>query len=472
MRDPRSNSHEVGFSQKENRKAANWQRTRKILIRCHPRGREKWLQNSSFAGGKHYHEVICSTKMGTTLGDSSCPKKATKESKMTITEICKTLNSNLTHLSIESRPLNRRFVKKFENCSMESLKTLSLNNNQLYRDKSSFRRLIQSLPKSLEELSLCWNGINESTSDTLARRMPSLKNVKKIRLCGNPLGGAGLGLLLEVGSLHRISQVDLCDCDIGNDGALRLAQFLSKPCTSIQRLTLKMNSIGENGAKFLADGLARNQSLVTLHMHCNEIDDEGVEALMTSLSMGSSALEELSLCANLISDIGTKAIARNLHTTRLKRLYLNHNVIGDEGIEHLVHALDGSMKGNRLEELALCSNGLGNKSATALALALQSNQSLLILELSGNPRIDRRGVSNFVKCLQVNKTLSTMQILENTYENHLLNEKLDFYLKRNHLFRNCMGNMDIPKAAWPHLISGVQRADVLFLLLQERPELF
>lgn len=463
----RTKSHGVCLKE-DNR----WQRMTQLLFRCHHRSRNQRHRHSSIEVGKKKDELIRSVKIGTTWDAGSSQKIVAHESKMTTKEICKMMNSSMTHLSIENHPLNRRFVKIFKNRSMIALKMLSLSNNQFFRDTNSLRRLIQSLPQSLEELSLCWNGIDASTAEILARRMLSLHNITTIHLCGNPLGGGGLGVLLRVGNLHGISHVDLSDCDIGNDGALRLAQFLATPCASIRRLTLKMNGIRENGARFLAKGLARNQSLVTLHLHCNEINDNGVEALMSAFHVKGSALEELSLCANLIGDVGAKVIARSLCKTRLRRLSLNHNGIGDEGMAHLAQALRGSVESTNLEELIVCNNDLGNQSMTALADVLKSNRRLQTLELSGNDRIDRRGVSSLAKSLVVNRTLTTLQVLEDTYENHLLNEKLKFYLKRNFVIQNCMGNKDIPAAAWPYLISGVERADILFFLLQERPELF
>eukprot|EP00980_Cylindrotheca_fusiformis_P013912 scaffold3618_cov129-Cylindrotheca_fusiformis.AAC.12 len=436
----------------------SWLHARQVIIRYHNARRRRAKRHPGAPTGEGDPELVCSV-----------------ESKMTMDEISEMLHDDLAKLSIEHKRLNRRFVKNFKKRSLESLKILALNNNQCYRSKSRLRTVVQNLPKNLEELYLCWNGMDASICDALANRVAVLQNLATVRLCGNPIKSRGLASLLGGGcsSFQHISHLDLSDCDIGDDDAAhQLAEFLSNSKTSLKSLTLKMNGIGTEGAKIISKGLVTSQHLRALNLQCNEIDDDGVEALMTALSAEHSALEELDLSANAIRDIGATAIARSLHKTKLKRLFLNHNFIGDEGIEHIAKkALDGRAGANKLQELSACSNFIGDKSVTCLSDALRSNQTLHRLMLTGNKRIGRRSVSTFEKCLLVNKTLFSLEILEDTYDNHLVNEKLDFYLKRNFVFQHCIGN-DLPIATLPLLVGRVERADALFSLVQLRPELF
>ena len=62
-----------------------------------------------------------------------------------------------------------------------------------------------------------------------------------------------------------------------------------------------------------------------------------------------------------------------------------------------------------------------------------------------------------------------VKILEDTYDNHLIHDKLDYLCQTNH-FSSVMGK--VPESAWPHMLAkGGQRADVLFFLLQRKPDL-
>jgi hypothetical protein len=56
-----------------------------------------------------------------------------------------------------------------------------------------------------------------------------------------------------------------------------------------------------------------------------------------------------------------------------------------------------------------------------------------------------------------------LQVSEQTYENQLLNDELDFYLEANKLGRQHFGDLSIPHAA-------MDRPDHLFVLLRERPD--
>jgi Ran GTPase-activating protein (RanGAP) involved in mRNA processing and transport len=406
-----------------------------------------------FALDSHGHEMIPSTYM-------------VKSCQTSLRQISLTINDdNMAQLSIRSRQLNRRFVKKFKCLSLEEVSHLNFQNNYMYRDKTIFRRLLQTLPLGISDLSFCWNGIDSAMSTELAMSLTNFTNLKYISLCGNPIGCQGLRILLEKGKLLSIPKVNLNDCDIGKDGLSLLAEHL--PFSETKHLALKMNGIEETGARLLAKGLVNNKTLTLLHLNCNEINDVGVQALMDALCQGNSVLEELSLCANLLTFDGSQYIVNRLHQTSLQRLNLDHNYLGDEGARPFVTFLSSSSK---LQVLTLNSNNLSNQTIQAFAIALTSNKTLRRLSLSGNPEVNRRGVSSFYSTLQKNQHLSSLEILEENYENHLLLEKLDHLLEKNDLRQQYMTNLDLPLRVWPHVL-GTLSTDLFYFMLQGRPDL-
>ena len=70
---------------------------------------------------------------------------------------------------------------------------------------------------------------------------------------------------------------------IGDDGAKALADGL-KHCPELQTLNLEWNSIGADGAKALADGLKNWPDLQTLNLKRNRIGADGAKALCDGLS--------------------------------------------------------------------------------------------------------------------------------------------------------------------------------------------
>ncbi|CAJ1961669.1 unnamed protein product [Cylindrotheca closterium] len=396
-----------------------------------------------------------------------------------------------------------------------SPRSLSLHHNQCNRDPKALQTLLQSFSKdakpaarkllrprttssttqstnsesSLKSLSLCWNGIGTSASvlEMLAQQLAPLSpQLEELKLCGNPLGigSGGFESLFRTGRLHTIQDVHLSDCDLGSNSSKNgyssmkiLAKYLSQPSCEIQTLNLKMNGIDSRGAQILAQGIAQNESLQVLQLDCNSIQRDGVNAILDAMiSNPKSALVELSICANLVSSECVRVIGQKLHQTQLKTLRLNHNDLGDEGVELLLPALrsnDGinTVGSSCLEELHLCSNNLSNKSILALAHTLQSNACLKKLYLTGNTAITRRSVSTFVDMLRGrNSTLMKVDILEDTYDNHLIHSKLDYFCQTNH-YASVMVGGKIHESLWPALLGNTKRPDIVFFLLQRKPDL-
>lgn len=356
---------------------------------------------------------------------------------------------------------------------MDSLTRLTLSGNQLYRDPRCARKLMKHLPENLELLNLSWNGLNSTDVKHLANRLKKLDKLQWIGLCGNPIHADGLSCLLEGRNICALAKtVDLWDCEIADTGAFRLGIALAEADCRVEKLVLDMNCIGNEGIKGLSLGLAKNSSLRSLELYCNDIDHEGVEALMEALK--TSKVERLNLRANRIGPIGAEVLAKELKDTCLKSIHLGHNSIGDEGAAHIAAALQGTPElPCQLEELSLSFNRLSNKSIRLLGKALTHNKCLKVLNLEGNRHVDRRGASVFVQALEVNKVLTNLSLLERSYDNHLVNDKLDLYTRSNHHGRQHWGNMEsIPPGAWAKILESMsQRPNVLFRLLQGRPDI-
>jgi Ran GTPase-activating protein (RanGAP) involved in mRNA processing and transport len=154
--------------------------------------------------------------------------------------------------------------------------------------------------------------------------------------------------------------------------------IIDKRCTE---LSLNSNNITQRGASILADGLRKNNTLISLKLNGNQMSDKGVFAIAKALETANKTLETLDLGSNDITDQGAIYLAEMLKTnTALTNLDLSINRIGERGVRHLVGALDGDNKG--LKRLSLRTNkSITDSSVDWLATMIRCNTFLDILDV-------------------------------------------------------------------------------------------
>lgn len=117
----------------------------------------------------------------------------------------------------------------------------------------------------------------------------------------------------------------------------------------------------------------------------NRIGDSGAKMLADALLECPQLLQSLlrlDLSNNEIGDLGVLGLANALPSVRhIQALGLKSNFIGDEGIGHLAVVLP-SCQG--LQQLFLCRNEIGDPGAGELAIAMPQCASLQVLDLSEN----------------------------------------------------------------------------------------
>ena len=157
--------------------------------------------------------------------------------------LVETLSGKMEGLSINNRRLNRSFTRGFAKANLGNMTRLVLTGNKLHSDCRGSRLLLSNLPTSLQQLTISWNGLGSELADVLGRRIIHMKNLKAISLAGNPLGSRGLRILIDLGNLHHIEELDLRQCDLGTSGAAMLARVLTKDDAKVKRVVLDMNLI-------------------------------------------------------------------------------------------------------------------------------------------------------------------------------------------------------------------------------------
>jgi Ran GTPase-activating protein (RanGAP) involved in mRNA processing and transport/serine/threonine protein kinase len=253
------------------------------------------------------------------------------------------------------------------------------------------------------EVNLCRKNLgNEEATQIAKALMDPHTNVQTLRLCDNNIGDEGaIALADQLKSNSTLKSLELhnCGCFLGN----------KDPC----------NIIGVEGALAIAEALKSNSTLVSLELsnvygylvhynhQGNKIEVEGALAIAEALKLNST-LQTLGLQSNNIGVDGATAIAHALKSnSTLKDLWLGHNNIGVEGARAIAMALGVNLA---LQTLDLSKNNIGCEGTMAIAMALSVNSALQTIDLSNN-KIGDEGATALAVALKVNSN-STLQQLE------------------------------------------------------------
>ncbi|KAM3920511.1 NACHT, LRR and PYD domains-containing protein 12-like, partial [Leptodactylus fuscus] len=239
----------------------------------------------------------------------------------------------------------------------QSLKKLDLSNNSLFGPHFSDLMAALSSPACrIEELHLGDNNLPDTSCTQLAFVIRNNQSLKKLGLSGNRMSGPHFSDLVAA---------------------------LSSPACSIQELHLGSNNLPDTSCTQLASVIRNNQSLKVIHLYSNRLSGPHFSDLIAALSSPACRIEELHLDGNLLPDTSCNQLAYGIRNNQsLKRLDLSYNNLSGPHFSDLMAAL--SSPACRIQELHLSSNNLPDTSCTQLASGIRNNQSMKILDLSGN----------------------------------------------------------------------------------------
>ena len=237
--------------------------------------------------------------------------------------------------------------------------------------------------------------------------------IRKLNLSSNCIGDEGCGALAEGIQINdTLTELNLHCNEVGDAGCAKLAQSFNSN-SALTNLNLSANRIGDDGVAALAKALETNPTLSVLDLSQNDIGNDGLIKLARSIA-SNLALTSLHLSANSISDSGVAALAEAIKTnSTIAELDLSENRIGDNGCV----ALAKRMVSSTLNILNLSSNKIGNGSSTALADLIRKHLMLKNLNLSRN-KIDDVGADTLAKAVEEEvETNSSLEVLNLSYNN-------------------------------------------------------
>jgi Ran GTPase-activating protein (RanGAP) involved in mRNA processing and transport len=228
----------------------------------------------------------------------------------------------------------------------------------------------------------------------LAALRESSPGLRHLSLQGAGVGTAGAGLLADAIAANRtLTSLHLGSNGVGSAGAALVAAALGTNRT-LAKLVLAKNGIGARGAQAVASALGTNRTLTSLDLTDNGAGDLGASAMAVALCAGGVALRTLTLASNAVGPTGAALLADALKVnTSLTVLQLVSNGVHDTGAAALAEALKLN---TTLTSLHLGNNGVGDAGGNAFARALQctsgnSGNALVTLDLASGLR--QRGKS-------------------------------------------------------------------------------
>lgn len=226
--------------------------------------------------------------------------------------------------------------------------------------------------------------------------------------CGRDINeGAISSLVKGLPGRDELEDFTISNANLDDKLLEKLGTILEK--LNIQNVDFSNNKLSSASVPWIIKGLGN--SIVSVKLNNNLIDDEGISALCEHLSSCPN-LSILDLSNNKINDNGCKAISQLLasDSVNIPSVQLSNNNISDEGAEALAELLATDKKINSLN---LCCNSVGDSGATALAKALTENTTLNSVNLSNN-NIGATGALAIRDLLSSNKDINTFNISNNS----------------------------------------------------------
>ncbi|XP_076986548.1 NACHT, LRR and PYD domains-containing protein 2 [Tamandua tetradactyla] len=192
---------------------------------------------------------------------------------------------------------------------------------------------------------------------------------------------AHLSLTLQIN--ESLTCLNLTSNEILDEGVKFLCTTLTDPKCSLQRLLLENCHLTEACCKDLSSALIVNQRLMYLSLAKNKLGDSGVRLLCEGLSYPDCKLQTLVLSCCSVTEVGCNHLSKLLQQkSSLTHLDLGLNPIGVTGLMYLCEALKEPVCD--LKYLMLWACALTPSGCMELSSALSTNKSLVALDLSQN----------------------------------------------------------------------------------------
>ncbi|XP_041960844.1 NACHT, LRR and PYD domains-containing protein 12-like isoform X20 [Alosa sapidissima] len=316
-----------------------------------------------------------------TLSEKSCRIVATVlQSPNSLIEL------DLSHNDLGDSGVQLLFKGLSSHCKLQTLRFAGC----ILTDKSCeiMASVLQS-PNSLIELDLSHNDLGDLGVQLLFNGLSSpYCALQTLRFAGCKLTDQSCEIVtsvLQSVNSAQLQQLDLSHNDLGDSGVQPLSKGLSSPYCNLQTLRFAGCKLSEKSCGIVATVLKSPNSLIELDLSHNDLGDSGVQLLSKGLSSPHCKLHTLRLaeCKLLEKYCGIVATVLQSPNSMIE-LDLSHNYLGDSGVQLLSKGLSSPHCKLQTLRVMLADCKLTDKLCKIVTSVLQSPNSLLLLDLSGN----------------------------------------------------------------------------------------
>ncbi|OHS94171.1 hypothetical protein TRFO_39589 [Tritrichomonas foetus] len=349
-------------------------------------------------------------------------------------------NFFIKKIVLQSNDLEKHYVDRFFQLLLlnPSIAHLEINNNSVDDESLEFlKNVLVQLSPSREKINLVLRGNNFGfkgatyLADILNANVPikcldirdnnqiTDKGIEEICLslrsntnltildiisCG--CGVLGMTALSDALISNNTLQTLMIQDEMNFSTIYSLCQILSYEFCSLQTLYLWHCQLTTEDVKGLCSSLKKNNSLNTLALSFNKIDDSGAYCICDMLHKNTT-ITKLHIGANLFTPTSAGFFGVAISNNKVLRTFdISRNFITSNGVWPIAVALCNT---STLSVLDLRYNKINSSSGEILAEMLHNNKSLTILRLSGNNLGDTT-ISLLSKTFPHNKTLAEIEL--------------------------------------------------------------
>lgn len=272
------------------------------------------------------------------------------------------------------------FSSALEGCV---LRYLNLSDNAMgEKGVNAFGSLLRS-QNNLEELYLMNDGISEEAARAVSKFIPSTEKLRVLQFHNNMTGDEGAIAISEMVRRSPLLEDFRCSSTrVGSEGGIALAEALGT-CTHLKKLDLRDNMFGVESGIALSKSLSAFGDLTEIYLSYLNLEDEGTEALASSLKETAPSLEVLEMAGNDITAGSAAALATCIAAKQfLTKLNLAENDLKDEGTILISQAI--SEGHGQLTEVDLSTNSIRRVGARVLAQAVVNKPGFKLLNINSN----------------------------------------------------------------------------------------
>jgi Ran GTPase-activating protein (RanGAP) involved in mRNA processing and transport len=327
--------------------------------------------------------------------------------------------------------------KKFK--ELKQKHTIYINDN--ISDIEALDGLVYTLKYESSELQNVYLQSNFDTSKkyplakTVFGIMLYCPDISYLALTDSNLCGLQLEYIIKLLECNKsLKDLDLSKNYLSDDGLRCICEHLREN-KSITAVKFNNNNLRSNSGFYLADLFVKNNTIETISLEKNDINDTGLSSFMSILAYNNKTLKSLNLSSNGLGENDYIPISELIsNNTTLKYLNISNNLLDSKSANYIGLALKNSKLSvlvlknmnldeesfplliknnneNKLEELYLDNNNIGDVTVF-LANMLRMNTYLHVLSLKAC-NINSIFLICLCRSLEVNKSLEMINLEDN-----------------------------------------------------------